>query len=129
MVERRIVGFAFPLRRAGGMFPAESLDGVAIDDSIRQILTTSLGERPMRPNSGSRVWQMVFENVGPALSAMLATEVRRAIREQEKRVEVTSVSSEISQFEDGVRVNVRVNYRLAGRAAGVTVELDTRSIQ
>lgn len=111
----RITGIDFPFRRAGGKFPAVAEDDYAVKASIRQIIETSQGERPMRPNAGSRVMEMLFENNTQLLAARVQREVRRAVREQEKRVSVVQVNVDVDSSPNGNTVRVDVIYRLAGR--------------
>jgi phage baseplate assembly protein W len=118
----RIIGIDFPFRKGGGSFPKLAVDEEAIDASIRQIIEVGRGERVMRPSAGSLVWRFVYENNNALLRAKIQREVRRAIREQEKRVTVVRVDV----VSDGSKVTVDVVYKLSGRLARSTVNLDSR---
>lgn len=87
-----IRGLKFPFNKGFQAFPDKSEDADTIDDNIRRILQTRLGERVMRPNSGSKLWDYVFGSVGPVLRAQLDHEVRRAIGANEPRARVLQVN-------------------------------------
>jgi uncharacterized protein len=84
-------GWAFPL----GVQPNGSVataQGVAkLEQAMRIILTTYLGERPMRPGFGSRLRDFLFDGVSPASVAAIGEEVERAIGSCESRVDVEAV--------------------------------------
>lgn len=88
-----IIGIAFPFGSEPGSIPGESRDEQSLLDSIRQIIESSRFERLMRPNSGSDVMQLAFENNDSLLRPLIVDTVRRAIRAQEPRVEVVKVDA------------------------------------
>ncbi|HEY2672860.1 MAG TPA: GPW/gp25 family protein [Rugosimonospora sp.] len=59
--------------------------------AMRLILATYPGERPMRPEFGSRLRDFVFRAGTPDTVAELADEVRRALLRWEPRVDVERV--------------------------------------
>ena len=84
-------GWAFPLR-------TNSRGGIALvrreqelEEAMRLILATYPGERPMRPEFGSRVRDWVFRGSDTESIAGLSLEVRTAILRWEPRVEVKNV--------------------------------------
>jgi len=84
-------GWAFPLR-------ADATGGIAlvsrereIEESIRLILGTSPGERPMRPEFGCRVHDYVFAPADAETASRIAAEVRIALERWEPRIEVEGV--------------------------------------
>ena len=117
-------GISFPFRRAGGEFPAASEDDATIMDSIKQILLVSRFERVMRPSLGSLVSSMLFENNTALLRARLAAEVKRALREQEKRIQVLAVN--VADYTDS-KVVLDVIYKRVGRTTRATVAVDRPS--
>jgi uncharacterized protein len=84
-------GWAFPL----GVKPNGAIataDGVAkLEQAMRIILTTYLGERPMRPAFGSRLRDYLFDGVSPSSIEAIGEEVARAIGSCEPRVVVDDV--------------------------------------
>jgi phage baseplate assembly protein W len=84
-------GWAFPLR-------CDARGGIALvrrerelEEAMRLILMTYPGERPMRPEFGSRVRDWVFRGVDLDAMASLQLEVQNSIHRWEPRVEVTDV--------------------------------------
>lgn len=84
-------GWAFPM----GVQPNGAIataDGVAkLEQAMRIILTTHLGERPMRPDFGSRLRDFVFDGVSQASIGAIGEEVARSIGSCEPRVLVEAV--------------------------------------
>jgi phage baseplate assembly protein W len=84
-------GWTYPARtNASGGIALTSGDA-EIAESIRLVLGTSVGERAMRPNFGSRVFEFVFAPVDATTGGRLAAEVRRSLRRWEPRIDVTDV--------------------------------------
>jgi phage baseplate assembly protein W len=63
-----------------------------LEEAMRIILLTYPGERPMRPEFGSRVRDFVFRNADWDTAAQLSVEVRNALMRWEPRVNVVSVN-------------------------------------
>lgn len=63
----------------------------AIAESIRLILGTSPGERPMRPEFGCNIHEHVFEPADATTEGVLAFEVENALRRWEPRIDVQTV--------------------------------------
>jgi Bacteriophage baseplate protein W len=96
---------------AGWAFPAgvDTRGGVALVrgdtelvQAMRLILSTSPGERPMRPHFGSRLRDFVFRAADDATRAELAQEVRTALLRWEPRVDVHAVEVKPDADERGV---------------------------
>lgn len=111
-------GLKFPFefsRRTGapGISTATSADHAHIRESILQILGTRVGERLMRPDFGSRLHELVFEQNTDVLKGLLRFRINEAIGRWEKRVVVTGVSFEESPAStDKNRISVRIAYRI-----------------
>ena len=89
-------GWAFPLRvnARGGIALARGERDV--DESIRIILSTPIGERRMRPRFGCGVHDLTFATNDPATHGLIRYHVLQALAMWEPRIEVR---------EDGVRVS------------------------
>jgi len=107
-------GLRFPFRfseRTGGT--EESSEHDRIRESILQILETRPGERLMRPEFGTRVKDLVFEENDAVLKGLLRFHITDAIKRWEKRVVVTNVSFDESfEATDANRLLVRISYRV-----------------
>ena len=84
-------GLAFPLR-------VDATGGLALvsrerelEESIRLILGTAPGERPMRPEFGCRVDDYVFAPADESTAGLVAHEVRASLLRWEPRIEVEDV--------------------------------------
>jgi phage baseplate assembly protein W len=84
-------GWAFPLR-------TDATGGIAlvsrereIEESIRLILSTYPGERPMRPEFGCRVHDFVFAPADTETANRIAAAVRTALERWEPRISLEAV--------------------------------------
>jgi phage baseplate assembly protein W len=81
-----------------------------LEEAMRLILATYPGERPMRPEFGSRVRDWVFRGTDNDAIVTLALEVRTAILRWEPRVEVTGVRV-TRDPSDASRLLIDIQYR------------------
>ena len=84
-------GWAFPLR-------TDATGGIAlvtrereIEESIRLVLGTATGERPMRPEFGCAIHDEVFSPANAATFGRIAADVRASLRRWEPRIAVQEV--------------------------------------
>src|SRR3954466_15680743 len=84
-------GWAFPpqLNASGGI--AMVRRERELEEAMRIILSTYPGERPMRPQFGSRVRDFVFRSVNVETIAELSQVVRDALIQWEPRVDIEAV--------------------------------------
>ncbi len=67
-------------------------DFLHLKQSIKDILTTPIGSRPMRRDYGSRLFQRIDSPMTGDLIAEIYSDVVEALFNYEPRVEITSVS-------------------------------------
>lgn len=84
-------GWAFPLGVDATGRIALARGERDIDQAIQLILRTYPGERPMRPEFGSRLRDFVFDGANGENAAAIASEVRVALLRWEPRVIVDDV--------------------------------------
>ncbi|MEV6718012.1 GPW/gp25 family protein [Lentzea sp. NPDC051208] len=84
-------GWAFPLGvNANGSIAL--VDGATeLEQAMRLILSTYPGERPMRPQFGSRLRDFVFEGTTSENAGQISFEVRSSLAQWEPRVDVQDV--------------------------------------
>ncbi|MET0145822.1 MAG: GPW/gp25 family protein [Ilumatobacteraceae bacterium] len=84
-------GLAYPMRVSptGGIALVSNDEEIA--ESIRLILGTSPGERPMRPEFGCPIHDHVFSPADAAIIGLLAFEVRNSLARWEPRIDVHDV--------------------------------------
>lgn len=104
-------GWRFPLG-------ASSQGGIAlvsgaekIEQSMRLILATYPGERPMRHEFGSLLRDYVFEGVTKDNLGQIEQEVRRALRRWEPRADIDNVSAVPDPVRDGL-ILIDIRYQV-----------------
>jgi uncharacterized protein len=92
-------GWAFPLGvdARGGIALARR--EYELEQAMRLILATYPGERPMRPDFGSRLRDYVFRSATVDTAAELSQEVRKALLRWEPRVDVKAVNVTVDEAE------------------------------
>lgn len=107
-------GWSFPvrLRGADGSIRLSEYDE-DIRESIRIILSTSKGERVMRPDFGCGIHDLVFSAINATAITDIEESVRDALARFEPRIEVRSVAVERGQFLDG-KLEVSIDYVIRG---------------
>jgi phage baseplate assembly protein W len=85
-------GIAYPMRVSvtGGIALASRDEEIA--ESMRLILGTSPGERPMRPDFGCPIHEHVFAPADATTTGLIAFEVRNSLTRWEPRIEVLDVA-------------------------------------
>ena len=79
----------------------------AIINSIRNLVSTNFYERPFRPDIGSGVRSLLFENVDPVNAAQLERAIFETIGNYEPRVSVISVKAQPSTDENSYAVTLQ----------------------
>jgi phage baseplate assembly protein W len=92
-------GWAFPMGvdARGGILLARR--ETELEQAMRLILATYPGERPMRPEFGSRLRDYVFRSATMDTAAELSNEVHNALLRWEPRVDVKSVNVLVDRYE------------------------------
>lgn len=88
---------------------ARKINEEAVKDAIVNILMTRRGERLFKPNLGSDIHKMLFENASPLTSLAMEELVREAISNHEPRANVISVDVYTSEDENSVDIKVTFN--------------------
>jgi phage baseplate assembly protein W len=104
-------GLAFPLQvdHRGALALAHGEDD--IEQAIGVILGTAPGERPMRPEFGCEVHDLVFDTIDAAMVGRMDAAVRMALDRWEPRIEVTGLEADLSLVDQG-RLDVTIFYRV-----------------
>jgi phage baseplate assembly protein W len=84
-----------------------------IEESIRLILATVPGERPMRPDFGCAIHEFVFAPADATTAGLIAFEVRAALDRWEPRIEVHDVRVDFSAADEGT-LHIQIGYRIRG---------------
>ncbi|MBN8738020.1 MAG: hypothetical protein BGP24_02420 [Lysobacterales bacterium 69-70] len=103
-------GWSFPVTFGN---QGRSVGMAQADDDIRQsldiLLSTSLGERVMRPGFGWKRDALMFEPLSTSFGAYLAREIENAILFYESRIELNRVDFETATDQSGV-ILIRLDY-------------------
>jgi len=92
-------GWAFPLRTDASGDVALVGQEREVEESIRLILGTAYGERPMRPEFGCAIHDFVYAGADASTAAQIGFETRRSLKRWEPRVDVADVSVTIDDVD------------------------------
>jgi phage baseplate assembly protein W len=113
----RFIGAGFDGGQAGGL-GLTSAGGLAMtegDESVRQalflLLSTTPGERVMRPGYGSHLHRLVFAPNDDTTAGLAIHYVRQALRRWEPRVEVIDIDA-AADLDAPWRLIIRLDYRV-----------------
>ena len=87
-------------------------NATAISRSVRNIVFTTPGEKFFQPTFGSRVSQMLFENMDEITSLTIQDEIENSIRRFEPRVNLRSVR--VNPDFDSNQYDVVITYQIIG---------------
>ena len=104
-------GLAFPLRadQRGALALSHGVDD--IEQAIGLILGTAPGERPMRPEFGCAVHDVVFDTIDAAIIGRVQTAVHEALERWEPRIEVIDLDVDPAESDAG-KLLVGITYRV-----------------
>ncbi|MFC1418216.1 GPW/gp25 family protein [Streptacidiphilus cavernicola] len=105
-------GWAFPMR----ISPTGGIAMVSgereIEEAMQLVLATAPGERPMRPEFGCAIHDLVFAPVNEATAGRIQHEVRGCLDRWEPRIEVEDV--EVAAGEEPGVLFIDVRYSIRG---------------
>lgn len=104
-------GWAFPVGVDAGGKIKVSREEEDIRQAIWIILSTSKGERVMRPDFGCGIHDFVFASINTASVALIENSVREALTLWEPRIEVTGVQVSTENVAKG-ELLVSVDYKV-----------------
>ena len=104
-------GLAFPLRADQRGTVALTHGVEDIEQAIGLILGTAPGERPMRPEFGCAVHDVVFDTIDAAIIGKVQIAVHDALERWEPRIEVIELEVEPADADAG-KLLVEITYRV-----------------
>lgn len=110
------IGWKFPLQVTPAGRIAQARYEQRIEESIFLILSTSPGERPMLPDFGCGIHDLVFEGSRPATIALVTRTVRTALTAYEPRIDVLEVLVESPPEQENLLL-IRISYRIRANNA------------
>jgi len=87
----------------------------AIARSVRNLILTGPGERPFSPALGSRVRQLLFDNLDAITAASIDLQIRNTIKNYEPRVRLIDVL--VKANVDSNAFDVKIQYIIIGADA------------
>jgi uncharacterized protein len=106
-------GWTFPVRTDATGSVALVRGEREVAESIRLILGTAPGERPMRPEFGCAIHDLVFAPADSQTAGQLAAEVRLALERWEPRIDLHDVLVHFDRVDKGVLL-IDIRYGLRG---------------
>lgn len=91
----RIKGISVPFKFTGRGYPESCVDEKCLHDSVFIVLSTIPGERVMRPDFGSYLRIILFENINRITGLRARFEIFRSLAIWEPRVSVQDVLFEL----------------------------------
>jgi phage baseplate assembly protein W len=104
-------GLSFPLRADQRGVLALAHGVTDIEQAICVILGTALGERPMRPEFGCAVHDLVFDTIDAEMIGRVETAVHVALARWEPRIDVTDLDFDLGDVDRG-RLVITITYRV-----------------
>ncbi|MDX3663346.1 GPW/gp25 family protein [Streptomyces sp. ID05-26A] len=105
-------GLSFPVRTDATGSVALVDGDREIVESIRLILATAPGERPMRPEFGCAIHDLVFAPADSTTAGQIAYEVRQSLERWEPRIELTDVVVDFAEADSGTLL-IDIRYTLS----------------
>jgi len=92
----------------------------AVINSVKNLILTNHYERPFRPEIGSNIRRMLFENVDSLMAAQIEREIEETIVNFEPRVQVSRVTASASPDEN--RYNVELEFFVINSPDPITIK-------
>ena len=92
----------------------------AVNQSLRNLIMTNLGERPFQPNLGSNVYDFLFEPNLEQYLTILESYIENTIKNNEPRVNAQEIT--VSTIDD-YTIQIYIVYNLINNPAPITLAL------
>lgn len=124
--ERAGRGMKFPpqIDRTTGRFVLAD-ESESVRDSVYLILMTQKGERPARPEFGSRILSYPFTDTNPTTLHVLERQVKETILTQEPRISEVDVDAEFRAGEACLYLHIRYTVARTGKDDSLTIPVET----
>ena len=99
---------------------SKNLNEYAIINSVKNLVSTNFFERPFRPEIGSGVRNLLFENVDPLVAAQLERAISEVIVNYEPRVSILKITAQASPDEN--RYAVTLSFFIINNPNPVTID-------
>jgi phage baseplate assembly protein W len=98
-------GYNPPFLRGSNVMPVQQ-DARLIKNDLIQLLLTNLGERVMRPDIGSPIPSLQFENIVDGDIAILKADIASSIAKFEPRITIDEIQIKLKQDDSMIIINI-----------------------
>ena len=99
---------------------AKHTNEYAVINSVKNLILTNYYERPFRPEIGSGIGNLLFENVDPLISARLERAIEETILNYEPRVSLSLVNA--TAYPDENRYSVTLTFFIINNPNPITID-------
>lgn len=110
------IGWKFPLQVNAAGRIAQARHEQRVEEGIYLVLATAKGERPMLPDFGCGIHDLVFEPNNPRTVARAVQAVREGLTRYEPRIDVLEVTASAAPERENLLL-IRVSYRIRANNA------------
>ena len=104
------LGWSFPPVFLKGLDSVVMRRGVDnINENLRSLLATTIGERPFKTDFGTQLFHHVFGNPDARMQSRVVESVKKAIRLYEPRIIVNGIELDLTEKSIG-KINIHVEY-------------------
>ena len=104
-----------PIRKDINTYKAE----YAVINSVKNLILTNHYEKPFRPQVGSNIRRLLFENIDSIIAAQIERAVTETIENFEPRVSVSSITA--IPDPDNNRYNLRLEFFVINQTSPITI--------
>ena len=98
---------------------SKQLNEYAVINSVKNLVSTNYYERLFRPEIGSGVRNLLFENVDPVNAAQLERAIEETITNYEPRVSISRISATATPDEN--RYNITLSFFIINNPNPITI--------
>jgi phage baseplate assembly protein W len=99
---------------------SKHINEFAVINSVKNLVSTNYFERPFRPQIGSGLRDLLFENVDPIISSQLERAIEETIINYEPRVEIVNIL--VTAYPDENRYNVSMTFFIVNNPNPITID-------
>lgn len=99
---------------------SKHINEYAVINSVKNLVSTNYYERPFRPEIGSGVRNLLFENVDPVNAAQLERAIQETIENYEPRVAVSGIRAQASPDEN--RYDITLTFFIINNPNPITID-------
>lgn len=92
----------------------------AVINSVKNLVSTNFYEKPFRPEIGSGIRNLLFENIDPIISARLERAIVETITNYEPRVSISSIRATANPDEN--LYNISMTFFIINNPSPITID-------